>query len=109
MRRRSFVFAGGLALAGCDKKEDVAPEADASDAKSDAARAYIDKAKTSEARVHVAKLFDAASAYFMEEHVERGAVMELGAGGLPTKPMHRCPDDGRLAGSVGPTPPMSVD
>jgi prepilin-type N-terminal cleavage/methylation domain-containing protein len=53
---------------------------------------YMRRSKTSEARVQIAKVFDAASSYFNEEHVERGEVALIGAGGAisDTAP-HRCP------------------
>jgi len=53
---------------------------------------YIRRAKTSEARVQIAKIFDATSAYFNEEHVGRGAVGLIGGGGgLSALAPHRCP------------------
>jgi type IV pilus assembly protein PilA len=53
---------------------------------------YMRRSKTSEARLQLAKLFDGASAYFNEEHVERGAVGLLGSGGLVTPfAPHKCP------------------
>ncbi len=71
---------------------------------------YTRRSKTSEARVQIAKMFDAASSFFNEEHVERSAVALIGGGGtLPTSAPHRCPNDGRLEGSAGVTPPLSVD
>lgn len=53
---------------------------------------YMRRSKTSEARVQIAKLFDASSAYFNEEHVERGEVQIIGAGGgISDLAPHRCP------------------
>ncbi|WP_323137431.1 type IV pilin protein [Paraliomyxa miuraensis] len=53
---------------------------------------YMRRSKTSEARVQIAKMFDAASAYFNEEHVERGEVQIIGAGGaISALAPHRCP------------------
>lgn len=53
---------------------------------------YLRRSKTSEARVQLAKMFDAASAYFSEEHVERGEVELIGGGGGITDiSPHRCP------------------
>jgi type II secretory pathway pseudopilin PulG len=50
------------------------------------------RSKTSEARVQLAKMFDAAAAFFSEAHVERGEVATLGAGGVLTElSPHRCP------------------
>ena len=63
---------------------------------------YISKSKTAEAKVMVAKMFDASAAYFREEHVERGASITA------ELPPHRCPNDGKAEGSIGPTPPLSV-
>ena len=71
---------------------------------------YMRRSKTSEARVHLAKMFDATSAYFNEEHVERGASALLGGGGTPVDSApHRCPNNGKLVGESGITPPLSVD
>jgi prepilin-type N-terminal cleavage/methylation domain-containing protein len=53
---------------------------------------YMRRSKTSEARIQLAKLFDASSAYFAEEHVERGEVQVIGAGGgITDLSPHRCP------------------
>ena len=53
---------------------------------------YMRRSKTSEARIQIAKIFDAAVAYFNEEHVERGAVGLIGNGGAITdQAPHRCP------------------
>ncbi len=53
---------------------------------------YLRRAKTSEARVQIAKLFDATVAHFSEEHVGRGAVAFIGDGGtLSDLASHRCP------------------
>jgi prepilin-type N-terminal cleavage/methylation domain-containing protein len=53
---------------------------------------YMRRSKTSEARVQIAKLFDSASTYFNEEHVERGEVQVIGAGGgISALAPHRCP------------------
>ncbi len=71
---------------------------------------YTSRAKTSEARVQIAKMFDAASAYFNEEHVERAAVTLIGAGGtLAGYAPHRCPSNGKPEGASGIVPPLSVD
>lgn len=70
---------------------------------------YMRRSKTSEARVQIAKMFDAASVYFNEEHVSRGAVEILGGGTLSAVAPHQCPNDGRTEGSAGLTPPASVD
>lgn len=53
---------------------------------------YMRRSKTSEARVNLAKMFDASSAFFNEEHVDRGAVVTIGAGGtIANTASHRCP------------------
>lgn len=53
---------------------------------------YMRRSKTSEARVQLAKMFDAASAFFNEEHVDRGQVALIGNGGLIADlAPHRCP------------------
>jgi type IV pilus assembly protein PilA len=49
---------------------------------------YMRRSKTAEARVNLAKMFDAASAY----HAETG----------------QCPTDGSAQGSAGATPPLTV-
>jgi hypothetical protein len=60
---------------------------------------YMNRSKTSEARVHVAQMFDAAASYFNEEHVDPTSAAVV----------HGCPNDGRAEGSAGITPPLSVD
>jgi prepilin-type N-terminal cleavage/methylation domain-containing protein len=51
---------------------------------------YMRRSKTSEARIQLAKLFDSTSAYFNEEHVDRGAVALISAGGVArTRPARR--------------------
>lgn len=71
---------------------------------------YTRRSKTSEARVELAKMVDAASAYFQEEHVERGATKVLGVdAALAELAAHGCPNDGRAEGEAGMTPPLSVD
>lgn len=66
---------------------------------------YLRRAKTSEARVGVARLFDATAAFFYEERPRTGELL-VGKGKPST--VHRCPSDGRLRGEVGPTPPLSL-
>lgn len=73
---------------------------------------YMRRSKTSEARVNLAKMFDASSAYFNEEHVDRGAVQVISGGGLISNAAsHRCPHPpGVPAGAtVGPTPALATD
>lgn len=53
---------------------------------------YMRRSKTSEARVQLSKMFDSASAYFNEEHVDRQPVQVLGGGGvIANMAPHRCP------------------
>jgi type IV pilus assembly protein PilA len=74
---------------------------------------YMRRSKTSEARVQLAKMFDAASAYFNEEHVERGNVELLGQGGqISDMAPHRCPhmvgqETGATQAQI--TPAIAVD
>jgi hypothetical protein len=70
---------------------------------------YMNRSKTSEAKIQLAKLFDATSSYFNEEHVSPADIAVLGAGGIPTVAPHLCPNDGSSAGETGITPPLSVD
>jgi type IV pilus assembly protein PilA len=73
---------------------------------------YMRRAKTSEAKVQIAKLFDSASAYFAEEHVGRGGVALLGAGGgVADSISHKCPHTGAYPGTVDATvtPALGVD
>jgi hypothetical protein len=58
---------------------------------------YMRRAKTAEAKVQLAKLFDATAAYFKEEHITAALAR------------HGCPSDGRLSGEAGITPPLSVN
>lgn len=69
---------------------------------------YTRRSKTSEARVGLAKMFDAASSYFNEEHIPRTEVAVL-SGTIGGPAPHRCPDNGALSGESGITPPLSVD
>jgi prepilin-type N-terminal cleavage/methylation domain-containing protein len=73
---------------------------------------YMRRSKTSEAKIQIAKLFDATSAYFNEEHVDRGNVALIGAGGgLAATATHRCPHDPTTpaGGITGPTPALALD
>ncbi len=74
---------------------------------------YMRRSKTSEARVQIAKLFDAASSYFNEEHVERGQVQVIGGGGaISDLAPHRCPhQDGQETGltAAGNTPTLGTN
>ena len=73
---------------------------------------YMRRAKTSEAKAQIAKMFDGASAYFAEEHVERGAVQLIGSGGsIPQAAPHKCPHPSgdNTGGSTGLTPPAGIN
>ncbi len=74
---------------------------------------YMRRSKTSEARVQIAKMFDAASAFFNEEHVERGATGLIGAGGTITDlAPHRCPHPSATPtgeSEAGITPVLTLD
>ena len=74
---------------------------------------YMRRTKTAEARIQLAKLFDGASAYFAEEHVDRGAAGLLGSGGVVTPAgAHRCPHPpGSPGGGMAGTPftPSAAD
>lgn len=69
------------------------------------------EAKTSEAKVQLAKMYDASAVYFAEEHVARGGTSLIGAGGeVPDLAPHQCPSmDGELEVDSGITPPLDVD
>jgi type IV pilus assembly protein PilA len=73
---------------------------------------YMRRAKTSEAKGQVAKMFDAASAYFQSEVVGRGATDFIGSGGSMTDTApHSCPHWGSAvaSGSAGVTPASALD
>lgn len=73
---------------------------------------YMRRSKTSEARVQLAKMFDAASAFFNEEHVDRGQVQLIGAGGaIADLAPHRCPhpQGTPVGGEAGITPDLADD
>ena len=74
---------------------------------------YIRRAKTSEARVQLAKLFDGAVVHFSEEHVARGSVELLGSGGtLSALAGHRCPHQATQATGLSEaaiTPALGMD
>lgn len=61
---------------------------------------YMDRSKTSEAKVNVSRMIDGASAYLAEERIAPGGGAEV----LP----HVCPNDGRTQGETGMTPPAAV-
>lgn len=73
---------------------------------------YMRRSKTSEARVQIAKMFDAASAYFVEEHVDSSTVSLLGSGGsVSTTAPHRCPVNPALSDTpvAGVTPDIGLN
>jgi len=73
-----------------------------------AMNAYARRSKTAEARIQLAKMFDATVAFYTAEHVDRGDVEMIGLGGSVTSATHRCPYlDDPAGGSAGFTP--SVD
>jgi type IV pilus assembly protein PilA len=73
---------------------------------------YIRRAKTSEARIQLSKMFDSTVAYFQFDHVERGDVDELGSGGTVTpSSTHRCPHPANspAGGAAGLTPDIDCN
>lgn len=73
---------------------------------------YMRRAKTSEARIQLAKMFDSTSAYFNEEHVDRGQVQLLSLGGtISDVAPHRCPHPSGTpaGGEAGFTPTAATD
>jgi len=58
---------------------------------------YMRRAKTAEAKVALAMIFQATATYFTEEHTTAALAL------------HGCPNDGRLSGEAGITPPLSVN
>jgi hypothetical protein len=77
-------------------KVDLAPLFESS---TQAFTGYMNRSKTSEAKIHLSRMFDATSAYLMEER--------MGPDGMSVLP-HVCPNDGRPAGETGITPPLDV-
>ena len=73
---------------------------------------YMRRSKTSEARIQIAKMFDATSSYFAQENVERDQVQFIGAGGaIASGAPHKCPHpSGTPAGGAsGTTPDLATD
>jgi prepilin-type N-terminal cleavage/methylation domain-containing protein len=73
---------------------------------------YMRRSKTSEARVQLAKMFDSASAFFNEEHVDRGQVALIGGGAaIANLAPHRCPHPQGVpaGGEATVTPPLALD
>lgn len=63
---------------------------------------YKTRSKTSEARIQIAKMFDSASAYFIQEQLREDAEAALGA-------LHQCPNNGDVSGEAGTTPPLVLN
>ncbi len=77
-----------------------------------AVSAYFRRAKTSEARLQLVKMFDSTVAYYRAEHVDRGQVDILGASaGITTLSTHRCPHPVGVpsGGAAGFTPTMDCN
>jgi type IV pilus assembly protein PilA len=73
---------------------------------------YMRRAKTSEAKGQIAKMFDATSAYFQSEVVGRGDTDFISSGGsLSDSASHKCPHwtSAAATGSAGVTPPLTLD
>lgn len=73
---------------------------------------YMRRAKTAEAKVQLAKLYDAASSFYKSEHAARGATSFIGDGGLvQALAPHRCPHPaGQPAGGeAGITPDIGFN
>ena len=73
---------------------------------------YMRRAKTAEAKVQLAKLFDATSAFFKSESAERGAVAFIGDGGaIMDEAVHKCPHHVGEPADVeaGVTPGFDID
>lgn len=73
---------------------------------------YMRRAKTSEAKGQIAKMFDATSAYFQSEVVGRGETDFISSGAsLVAGASHKCPhwSSAADAGSAGITPSLAED
>ena len=73
--------------------------------------AYVRRSKTAEARIQLAKMYDASSAFFNAEHVDRGDVTTIGAGAAIGDATHRCPypSDTPAGGQAGETPTLDCN
>lgn len=73
--------------------------------------AYVRRSKTAEARIQLAKMYDASSAFFNAEHVDRGDVTTIGAGAAIGAATHRCPypSDTPAGGEAGETPTVNCN
>jgi prepilin-type N-terminal cleavage/methylation domain-containing protein len=77
-----------------------------------AVSAYFRRAKTAEARIQLAKIFDASAAFFNAEHVDRGDVTTLSSGGgISDAATHRCPypAGSPAGGTAGFTPSVNCN
>jgi prepilin-type N-terminal cleavage/methylation domain-containing protein len=72
---------------------------------------YMRKAKTAEAKTQIAKMYDAASAFFKAEHAQRGTTTFIGAGGnVADEAPHRCPHHpGQDNANAGITPGIAFN
>ena len=73
---------------------------------------YMRKAKTAEARVQIAKIYDGASGYFKTEHVARGSTAFIGeGGGVQHLAPHLCPfpEGSPEGGEAGITPSLDIN
>lgn len=73
---------------------------------------YLRRAKTGEASGQLAKVFDATTAYFTSDRVDRGEVTQIGDGGIVADgATHRCPHppDTPTGGEAGFTPSVNCN
>ncbi len=73
---------------------------------------YVRRVKTAEASGQLAKLFDATSAYYNVDHVDRGEVTQIGDGGVVANgATHRCPHPAGspTGGEAGFTPTVNCN
>jgi len=61
---------------------------------------YMQRSKAAEAKVNVARMFDAAASYFESEQLAPGQTALV---------VHQCPNDGSATGETGITPPLAVN
>jgi type II secretory pathway pseudopilin PulG len=73
---------------------------------------YMRRAKTAEAKIQIAKLYDATSSFFKSEHAGRGATAFIGDGGqVQDMAVHRCPHPAGspTGGEAGITPGIELN
>ena len=73
---------------------------------------YARRAKTSEARMMISKMFDGSAAHFAVDRIDRGEVVQIGSGAtLAPGATHRCPHPlgSPTGGTTGVTPPLALD